>query len=87
MNRYAEAIAIVEGATEEKFINGILAPYLGYRNIGMRATQVSKPDQKGGDVKFVKVRNDIIRHLKQREDTIVTLFLDYYGLAEWPGVG
>ena len=50
MNRYAEAIAIVEGATEEKFINSILAPYLGYRNIGMHATQVSKPGQKGGDV-------------------------------------
>ncbi len=51
----------------------------------MHATQVSKPGQKGGDVKFVKVRNDIIRHLKQREDTIVTLFLDYYGLAECRG--
>ena len=86
MNRYAEAIAIVERATEEKFINSILALYLGYRNIRMHATQVPKPEQEGGDVKFVKVRNDIIRHLKQREDTIVTLFLDYYGLAEWPGL-
>ena len=46
MNRYAEAIAIVEGDTEEKFINSILAPYLGYRNIGMHATQVSKPGRR-----------------------------------------
>ena len=49
MSRYVEVMAIVEGSTEETFINRILAPYLSHRNIGMRATQVSKPGEKGGD--------------------------------------
>lgn len=86
MSRYIEVVAIVEGATEENFIKKILAPYLGYKNIGMHATQVSKPGQKGGDVRFDRVKNDILLHLKQRSDTIVTLFLDYYGISEWPGL-
>ena len=85
MSKYIEVVAIVEGATEENFINKILAPYLGYRNIGLHATQVSKPGQKGGNVKFDRAKNDIRTHLKQRKDTIVTLFLDYYGIADWPG--
>lgn len=86
MNNYATVMAIVEGATEENFINTILAPYLSYKNIWMHATQISKPGQKGGDVRFDRVKNDIMRHLKQRKDTIVTLFLDFYGLTEWPGL-
>lgn len=86
MSKYIEVMTIVEGATEENFINNILAPYLGYKNIGMHATQVTKPGQKGGDVRFSRVKNDILRHLKQRSDTIVTLFLDYYGIADWPGL-
>lgn len=72
MNKYVEVMAIVEGATEESFIKQVLAPYLGYKNIGMHATQVTKPGQKGGDVRFERVKNDIIRHLKQKPDTIVT---------------
>ena len=86
MSRYVEVMAIVEGSTEETFINRILAPYLSHRNIGMRATQVSKPGEKGGDVKFSRVKNDIRLHLKQRPDTIVATFLDYYGIKEWPGL-
>ena len=86
MNKYVEVMTIVEGATEESFIKRVLAPYLGYKNIGMHATQVTKPGQKGGDIRFGRVKNDVIRHLKQRSDTIVTLFLDFYGLADWPGL-
>ena len=47
MSDYIEVIAIVEGKTEQIFIESILAPYLGYKGIGIRATQVSKPGQKG----------------------------------------
>lgn len=86
MNKYVEVMTIVEGATEESFIKRVLAPYLGYKNIGMHATQVTKPGQKGGDIRFGRVKNDVIRHLRQRSDTIVTLFLDFYGLADWPGL-
>ena len=46
MSKYIEVIAIVEGKTEQVFIQRVLAPYLGYKNIGMRVAQVSKPGQK-----------------------------------------
>ncbi|NWH03749.1 DUF4276 family protein [Desulfobacter latus] len=86
MSNYIEVIAIVEGRTEQIFIERILAPYIGHKNIGMRATQVSKPGQKGGDVRFSRVRRDLENHLKQRDDTYVTTFIDYYGTKEWPGL-
>lgn len=86
MNDYVEVIAIVEGKTEQIFIQKILAPYLALKNIFMTATQVSKPGQKGGDVKFSRTVKDIRNHLKQRPETIVCTFVDYYGIKEWPGV-
>ena len=84
-NSRLNVIAIVEGGTELAFVREILAPYLSYKNIWMAATEITKKGQKGGDVRFSRVKNDIIKHLKQRDDTVVTLFVDYYGIKEWPG--
>jgi hypothetical protein len=80
-------MVIVEGKTEEIFIKRLVAPYLALKKIYMSATQISKPGSKGGDVKFIRVINDIEKHLKQRKDTFVSLFIDYYGLkTDWPGL-
>lgn len=84
MNNYIEVIVIVEGRTEQIFIERILAPYLINKNIFIKATQISKPGQKGGDVKFSRAEKDIGKFLKQRTDTFITQFFDYYGLKEWP---
>ncbi len=86
MSNYIDVIAIVEGKTEQIFIERILAPYLANKNIYMCATQISKPGQKGGDVRFIRAKQDIGLHLKQRSDTYVTTFFDYYGIKEWPGI-
>lgn len=86
MSDYIEVIAIVEGKTEQVFVERVLKPYLEQKMIFISATQVSKPGQKGGDVKFSRVINDIRNHLKQRDDTYVTTLVDYYGLKEWPGL-
>ncbi len=86
MNKYIEVMVIVEGKTEQTFIKNIVAGYLGHKGIGIRATQVSKPGQKGGDVRFQRVVKDLEIHLKQRSDTFVTTFVDYYGVKEWPGI-
>lgn len=86
MSDYVEVIAIVEGKTEQNFVEFVLAPYLAQKNIFVKATQVSKPGQKGGDVKFSRVIKDIGNHLKQRPDTYVCTFVDYYGIKEWPGI-
>jgi hypothetical protein len=51
------------------------------------ATQITKPGQKGGDVRFERVKKDLGMHLKQRPDTYVTLFVDYYGIkSDWPSL-
>jgi hypothetical protein len=86
MSNYIEVMTIVEGKTEEIFINSLLQPYLSDKNIFMHATQISKPGQKGGDVRFGRVKKDIEIHLKQRHDTYITTLVDYYGTKEWPGL-
>ncbi len=86
MSDYAEVIVIVEGPTEQKFVNEVLAPYMWDRNVLLTPIILDKPGEKGGDVKFARAKNDIEKHLKQRRDTFVTLMVDYYGIkGDWPG--
>lgn len=88
MSNCVNIVAIVEGKTEEIFIKDILYPHLATKNIFIIPIIVSKPGQKGGDVKFARVKNDIERHLKQRPDTYLTLLVDFYGIkSDWPGIG
>lgn len=87
MSDCVEVMAIVEGKTEVIFINSLVQPYLAARNVFIHPTQVTKKGQKGGDVRFSRVKKDIAAHLKQRSDTLVTTFVDYYGVKEWPGLG
>jgi hypothetical protein len=86
MSNFIEVIAIVEGKTEEIFINSLLQPYLAQKMVFITPTQVSKPGQKGGDVRFERVKKDLEIHLKQRADTYVTTLVDFYGVREWPGI-
>lgn len=86
MSDYAEVIVLVEGQTEKIFIEKLLLHLLASRNVFLTPIIITKPGQKGGDVKFARVQNDIELHLKQRNDTWLTLFVDYYGIgSDWPG--
>ncbi len=87
MSNSAAITVIVEGPAEQRFIKDVLAPYLGAKNVFMTPIILSKSGQKGGDVRFVRARNDIARHLKQRKDAYVSLLVDYYGIGrDWPGL-
>ena len=87
MSEAREAIVLVEGLTEKFFVEAMLVPVLAEKGTFLTPIVISKPGQKGGDVRFARVRNDIELHLKQRRDTFVTLFVDYYGLRpDWPGL-
>ncbi|MBA4366186.1 MAG: hypothetical protein C0403_00915 [Desulfobacterium sp.] len=87
MSDYAEIVALVEGQTERIFIADMLVPYLSTRGVYMTPIIISKPGQKGGDIRFARVKNDIELHLKQRRDTYLTLFIDFYGIkSDWPGL-
>ncbi|MCF7707541.1 MAG: DUF4276 family protein [Verrucomicrobia bacterium] len=87
MSKPIAVTVIVEGSTEQRFIQDVLAPYLGAKSVFMTPIILSKPGQKGGDVRFVRAKNDIARYLKQRNDAYVSLLVDYYGIgSDWPGL-
>lgn len=83
-DKFLNVHIIVEGKTEEDFVQKLLQSYLFAKGIFVTASQVSKPGQKGGDVRFARIRKEIKR-LFTRRDLIVSTFVDYYGLVEWPG--
>ncbi|RUM46740.1 MAG: hypothetical protein DSY80_01670 [Desulfocapsa sp.] len=86
MSDYIEIMVLVEGKTEEIFVNDLLRPYMAQKKIYLYPTQLSKPGQKGGDVRFSRAQRDIGMHLKQRLNTYVTTLIDFYGAKEWPGL-
>lgn len=86
MSNPVQVVVLVEGPTESAFIQRVLAPYLYSRNVLLCPIILSKSGQKGGDVKFARASKDIVTHLKQRQDTKLTLMVDYYGIqGDWPG--
>ena len=86
MNRPVEVVALVEGPTEKIFIQDLLCPYLAQTEVYITPIILTKPGQKGGDVRFSRARNDIEHHLKQRRETWLTLLVDYFGIkGDWPG--
>lgn len=87
MSNFMEVIVIAEGYTEKRFMDEILSPYMAGKNIFMQTPLVGKPGKKGGDVRFSRVARDIEMHLKQRKNTFVSTFVDYYGIKkDWPGL-
>lgn len=77
---------IVEGPTEQKFVDEILTPYLCKKEIYLYPRKIGKVGQQGGDVRYSRVERDIKIFLKQQADTYVTLLVDYYGIdSNWPG--
>ena len=80
----SEVYLVVEGLTEQLFVEHVLAPYCAMQGIYLHPTQVPKRGGKGGDVRFERVKTCVSNFLKQRSDTRVGTFVDYYGLADWP---
>ena len=74
---------VVEGQTEEEFVNELLAPYfnsLGLHDI--RATKITtSKGHKGGFVNYVHLKNDVVKLLRQSgNEVIVTMFVDFFKL-------
>lgn len=85
MNNPINISVICEGKTEQIFVGKIIAPYLSSRNVFITAFQITKPGQKGGDVKFNRLRNELKNTLYQPHWNLITTFFDFYGLkGEWP---
>lgn len=85
-------VFIVEGRSEEQFINRILIPYLskkeGLQGIPMHAQQLvtnRKKTVRGGNVSFGKFANDV-RNAARSGDVLVTTMIDFFRLpSDFPG--
>jgi len=76
---------IVEGQTEESFIKNILAPYFRSINsefILIGITVETSRGHKGGDMKFDRYKNEIMKRLNEKDKPIVTSMIDLYKLRE-----
>lgn len=73
---------IVEGPTEEEFVNEVLRPYLyNFGIYDVRAILIqTSPGYKGGDLKFERYKNNIEILLKQEHDILITSLIDYFRL-------
>jgi hypothetical protein len=83
MNR---VVAVVEGQTEQGFVEGVLAQHLVTRNVYISARLVGKPGHKGGDCRYGRAKADILLLLRQESGTLVTTMFDFFALPDsWPG--
>ena len=69
-------IIYCEGASEEKFINGILMPRLAESGVFIRATAFN------GVSKYSIIRRELRNLCRSDRSAIVTTMLDYYGLPK-----
>jgi hypothetical protein len=84
---------LVEGPTEETFINLVLKPHLESLGIYVTAisittnyTESSAPNAKGGYVTYAKTKRQIERLLRNTSLALVTTMFDYFNLAkDFPG--
>ncbi len=77
---------ICEGPTERTFIDQLLAPHFHPKGIYLTPTILTKKGEKGGDVKYARLYNDLETHLGQGHNRCVTTLFDFYGLkGDWPG--
>lgn len=77
---------ICEGATEETFVNELLAPNLTFRNVLLLPSVLGQPGKKGGDVRYESLRTDLRKRLRGDSNSLCTTLIDFYGLpANFPG--
>ena len=78
---------LVEGQTEEAFVNELLCPH--YERLGIYLYPIlvrTSPGHRGGVVSYVKIRPQICKLCKQDADAYVTTLFDLYALPQdFPG--
>jgi len=77
---------VVEGQTEETFVNDVLKPWLGERGVCADARLVAtSPRSRGGMTTYVKACRDIVHWMREDQSAHFTTMFDYYGLPpDWP---
>jgi hypothetical protein len=73
---------VVEGQTEESFVENVLAPVLWPRNVYLIPTILGVPGHKGGSTNYARVKKDVILQLKQQPTAYCSTMLDVYWLGK-----
>lgn len=90
----ARLLVLVEGETEETFVNEVLAPHLYQQGLtGVSAKLMGNARQRnrrGGIRGWPSIGEEIVRHLTTDRSLYVALMVDYYALPSegdraWPG--
>lgn len=78
---------IVEGQTEQEFVNSMIAPYMqqfGIYDVTPILIRTSKTGR-GGFVNYEHLKNDAIKLLhSKKDDFIVSMFVDFFRIPEIP---
>jgi hypothetical protein len=78
---------VVEGATEEAFVNNVIAPTLWPRQVYLYPVIIGPPGHKGGNPKYARLKKDVLKQLKQDRATYCSTIVDLCGLStDFPGM-
>jgi len=79
-------LVLVEGKTEETFVNEILERHLlswGYTRVSARLIgKARRRSQRGGILPWSPVKSEVVRFLKDDRGTAIALMVDYYRLPK-----
>ena len=78
---------ICEGLTEEAFVRDVLAEYY-HQEMNIQPILIGKVSErgKGGDVRYARLRPDLLRLLRQDRGAACTTMVDFYRLGhDFPG--
>jgi hypothetical protein len=77
---------LVEGATEEDFVNEVLRNHLAHKGVLVDATGIGESRARRGIVPWISALRNVRAFLKSDQSAYVTTFVDYYALpSSWPG--
>lgn len=85
-------LILVEGHTEETFVDELLVPHLGALDISVDATRIctklekGRRQSRGGNATYGKIKNDLERLFRSKPDAVTTM-IDFYRLPPgFPGM-
>ncbi len=74
---------LVEGQTEESFVNKVIAPHLTNRGVYIYPILFRA---RGGSFRYPRARKEIGNSLKEDRNLFCTTLVDFYGMPpDWPG--
>lgn len=84
---FKQVAVVVEGQCERDFLQSVVAPMLGSKNIFLTAAVIGKPGHKGGNVTFERLLTDVNKFFSQGNCHAVSMMIDYFRLhPQWPGL-